>query len=50
MKRKAEQSDEPESPTNAKRQATGQRGRFREGLFDQNVLDSYSKSYHDSAP
>ena len=50
MKRKAEQIDDFNGSGRAKRRATTIQERFREGLFDQDVLDTYTKSYHNSTP
>lgn len=50
MKRKAELGDDLNAPTNAKRRVTHQQDRFRQGLFEEVVLDSYTKSYQKSEP
>ncbi|KAL6720797.1 putative component of NuA3 histone acetyltransferase complex [Lecanora helva] len=50
-KRKADQIDDLSSiPPDAKRHITDHHEHFRDGLFDQDVLDTYAKSYHSSIP
>lgn len=50
MKRKLEQVDDLEVPEQAKRRAPSHQDRFRDGLFDEPVLDEYRKSYTNSEP
>ena len=49
-KRKADEADLLDEPTKAKRQAVSIKDQFREGLFDESVLDQYRKSYTASTP
>lgn len=50
MKRKADQVDDLDSADQAKRRAPSHQERFREGLFDEPVLDEYRRSYLASEP
>ncbi len=50
MKRKAESSEGNSPDVNDKRRAVSHNDKFREGLFDQSVLDAYTKSYTNSLP
>jgi len=50
MKRKLEQAECDSSQPEIKRRAVRPVDDFREGLFDEHVLDSYTKSYANSAP
>ena len=50
MKRKADNDVESELVQDTKRRAIDHRERFREGLFDSNVLKDYSDKYNSSQP
>lgn len=50
MKRKAESLDEPDPSNKSKRRAVTSESQFREGLFDEDVLNGYTKSYGSSKP
>ena len=50
MKRKADQVDDLDVADQAKRRAPSHQDHFRDGLFDQAILDEYRKSYSTSKP
>ena len=49
-KRKADEADVLIPSTKVKRQAVSIKDQFREGLFEQSVLEQYSNSYATSTP
>ena len=49
-KRQAEADQELDAPREAKRQFVGHEERFRDGLFDDSILELYKKNYASSEP
>lgn len=50
MKRKAESLEGTKPDVKTKRRAVGHHDEFRKRLFDQSVLDGYTRSYTSSVP
>lgn len=50
MKRKASSIEGVAHQAQVKRRAVSHNDHFREGLFDPNILEGYTKTYTDSVP
>lgn len=50
MKRKASSLEDVSQRAHVKRRAVSHNDHFREGLFDPEILEGYTKTYTDSVP